>query len=305
MTEAWSGPDSTNGGLPTWPTDFSRDIIPVPCHSHNDYWRHVPLYEALAVGCISVEADIWLTNTGNGTDLRVGHNLRSLDSSRTLQSLYINPLISILEHQNADTNLQASGSVSPVGVFESKPNETVILLLDFKTNGTETWPLVQQQLEPLRQKGWLTYWNATTNAIVPGPLLIVGSGDAPFDLIAGNTTSDNYVFYDAPLADLQDKYNTSNSYYASVSMGKAIGNNLLFGRLSSKQLQTVQTQIKAADSRGLKARYWDTPSWPASRRVYIWESLVNNGAGIINADNLWEVSKFNWSWCVIAGISLC
>ena len=29
-------------------------------HSHNDYWRDVPLYSALANGVRSIEADVWL-----------------------------------------------------------------------------------------------------------------------------------------------------------------------------------------------------------------------------------------------------
>ncbi|KAL8947372.1 MAG: hypothetical protein Q9222_006338 [Ikaeria aurantiellina] len=57
----WALPSpSTQQALTTWPTDFSRDITPIPCHSHNDYWRRVPLYDALAAGCTGVEADVWL-----------------------------------------------------------------------------------------------------------------------------------------------------------------------------------------------------------------------------------------------------
>lgn len=29
-------------------------------HSHNDYWRDVPLFSALSHGVTSVEADVWL-----------------------------------------------------------------------------------------------------------------------------------------------------------------------------------------------------------------------------------------------------
>lgn len=29
-------------------------------HSHNDYWRDVPVYEALSHGVRSIEADVWL-----------------------------------------------------------------------------------------------------------------------------------------------------------------------------------------------------------------------------------------------------
>jgi hypothetical protein len=43
-----------------YPTDFTREIVPKPFHSHNDYWRDVPFYTGLAYGAISTEADVWL-----------------------------------------------------------------------------------------------------------------------------------------------------------------------------------------------------------------------------------------------------
>ncbi|KAK5278230.1 hypothetical protein LTR40_009410, partial [Exophiala xenobiotica] len=51
-----------NSDAYTYPTDFTRGIIPKPIHSHNDYWRDIPFYSALSVGCVSVEADVWLYN---------------------------------------------------------------------------------------------------------------------------------------------------------------------------------------------------------------------------------------------------
>ena len=45
-----------------YPTDFTREILPKPFHSHNDYWRDVPFYTGLSYGAISTEADVWLIN---------------------------------------------------------------------------------------------------------------------------------------------------------------------------------------------------------------------------------------------------
>jgi hypothetical protein len=72
----------------------TRNVSPMPCHSHNDYRRNVPLFDALHAGCTSVEADVWLT--GNGTELYVGHHRHSLSRGRTLRSLYLDPLINML-----------------------------------------------------------------------------------------------------------------------------------------------------------------------------------------------------------------
>jgi hypothetical protein len=48
--------------LYTYPTDFTRGIVPKQIHSHNDYWRDVPFYTGLSYGAISTEADVWLIN---------------------------------------------------------------------------------------------------------------------------------------------------------------------------------------------------------------------------------------------------
>ena len=45
-----------------YPTDFTREILPKPFHSHNDYWRDVPFYTGLLYGAISTEADVWMIN---------------------------------------------------------------------------------------------------------------------------------------------------------------------------------------------------------------------------------------------------
>jgi hypothetical protein len=63
--------------LLSYPTDFTRNIVPKAIHSHNDCkrgnvfltlsdlvldWREVPLLTALSYGVASVEADVWLIN---------------------------------------------------------------------------------------------------------------------------------------------------------------------------------------------------------------------------------------------------
>lgn len=89
---AWAGKDH---GLASYPTDATRDVRPIPCHSHNDYWRRVPLFDAIHWGCTGVEADVWLFD-GND-ELLVGHSSTSLSPARTLRSLYVDPLVELLD----------------------------------------------------------------------------------------------------------------------------------------------------------------------------------------------------------------
>ena len=310
---SWGLSDYPTQFIAKLPADFSRDIVPIPCHSHNDYWRDVPLYDAVAAGCTSVEADVWLS----GDELFVGHTQKSLTKERTLESLYIDPLVSILTNQNSPshvtTNRTSSTSTSPNtnttqvnGVFDTDPSTPLILLIDLKTDGASTFPAVLSHLEPLRSRGYLTHFNGT--AVVPGLITVVGTGNTPFDLLTANTTYRD-IFYDAPLQDfwgdeptpIQDydrvlaseKYNVENSYYASVSFQVEIG-KLWHGMLSPQQVLKIRGQIKGAESRGLKARYWDTPSWPVGQRDHVWDVLTREGVGSLNVDDLEAARNRNW-----------
>ncbi|GME63572.1 uncharacterized protein LTHEOB_12436 [Neofusicoccum parvum] len=286
----------------TWLTSFSAGIQPVRCHSHNDYWRPVPLFTALAAGCASVEADVWLpgNNANANASLLVGHERRSLDGARTLAALYVAPLVAVLEEAN-----RANGSAAAAaGVFEESPETTVVLLLDFKEGDARVWEGVQRDLEPLRERGWLTYWDGANATRVVRPVTVVATGDAPFEVIEGLAVKD--VFYDAPLEKLGDdgKYTAENSYYASVEMKKGVGKVGWHG-LSGGQAETVQKQCDVAAEKGLVSRYWGTPSWPVALRNGVWDTLVGNGVGVLNVDELTTATRWDWRFCTVLGLTIC
>lgn len=103
----------------------------------------MPLYTALSVGCISIEADVWLYNS----TLYVGHETSALTPSRTFESLYINPILSVLQRQNPVSPFVTSKTYN--GVFDTASTQTLYLFVDVKTDGLSTWPYVVQALEPL------------------------------------------------------------------------------------------------------------------------------------------------------------
>lgn len=302
-----------------WPTDLSRDIIPKGCHSHNDYWRSVPLYSALQAGCIGVEADVWLFDD----ELYVGHTTSSLSPRRTLRSMYIDPLVEILERQNPTTPFHRVMDKPRHGVWDTDPGQSVVLLIDFKTDGATTWPAVVKQLGPLRERGYLTYFNG--REIVPGPVTVVGTGNTPFDLVTANATYRD-IFFDAPLDKLVDDesrdegqyvsnirrstglgqglsgmsgaitaqtFNMTNSYYASVSFKKTIGFPWPF-HFTQHQMDLIRTQVRVAHRHGLKVRYWALPSWPRSLRNHVWRILVQEGVDMLNVDDLIGATKGDW-----------
>ncbi|PWY72235.1 hypothetical protein BO94DRAFT_539359 [Aspergillus sclerotioniger CBS 115572] len=324
-TERWRhGDRGPTMDILHWPTDISRDIVPARCHSHNDYWRPIPLYSALQAGCVSVEADVWLVDN----DLYVGHTKSALTPQRTLQNMYINPLWRILEQQNPITDFHPHRDQPPQGVFDTDPSQTLILLIDIKTDGQETWHHVYAQLAPLRERGYLTYFNGTD--LIPGPITVVGTGNTPFNMVVANNTHRD-IFFDAPLDKLAedddsllnndqggdavtsrssenvgqglsglpdteiraDTFDWTNSYYASVSFKKSIGMHWSF-RLTEREVDKIRAQIRGAHRRGLKVRYWGVPSWPRSLRNHLWSMFVREGVDYLNVDDLLSATRQDW-----------
>ena len=221
------------------------------------------------------------------------------------------------------------------GVYLEEPEQTLVLLVDFKTDGYDLYPYVYKQLEALRQKDYLSHWDGDN--FVSRAVTVVGTGNVPFDLISEQLDRRD-IFFDAPLDELWEKpghppatedpsddsgsstpsrfsvrktrrgqgrtgtnlissptaFNTSNSYYASVSFWQTIGYPWT-GSLSTKQLELIRGQIQGAQQRGLKARYWDTPSWPTSLRNHVWEILIQEGADVLNVDDLEAAATLDWN----------
>lgn len=320
--------------------DFSESVIPIMCHSHNDYWRPYPLFSALAAGCTGIEADVWLTD--DGTELLVGHDRHSLKQERTLRSMYLDPLLEILNYENPDEQW-ANHTVydRARGVFGTQPNTTVTLLIDVKTDAQKTFELVWTQLAPLREKQFLHRKQTihTSPGFIerqsewPGPIIVVMTGNVdskayqqfarsrtvippnlgPWDPVVWVHGEHHDYFYDAPLDELPStnffytnpdpkgawrtgykmQHFKGEAHYASVSFNKAIGSVKL--GFSKTQLATLREQIMIAEKSGLKARYWDLPSWPINYRDYVWDVLTREGVGMLSVDDLESASRRGWS----------
>ena len=324
----WTRPIQASTDMATYLLDITKDVAPIPCHSHNDYWRRVPLYDALRWGCTGVEADVWLFDE----DLFVGHSTHALTQNGTFRSMYVEPLVKILNHKNENASfLSASDldSTDKVGVFDIAPSQTLVLLVDFKNNGSQIYPYVSSQISALREKGYLTYYNGSK--VVQGPITVVATGNAPFDMVVANSTYRD-IFFDAPLSRLyvepkgeeeQDQtqygdsnstagssvstsgqgvvgttpeshFDSTNSFYASTNFRNSIG-RIWFGHLTQKQREIIRGQVEGAHKRGLKARYWGAPEWPIALRNRVWWDLVDMGVDYLNGDDLAGMTKFDWS----------
>ncbi|KAL9110730.1 MAG: hypothetical protein Q9227_004722 [Pyrenula ochraceoflavens] len=258
---------------------LSNSNLQKAIHSHNDYWRDLPFYTALSYGCVSVEADVWLYNE----TLYVGHEQSALTPARTFNSLYIEPILDTLHRENPTSHFVSSPAKN--GVFDTASSQTLYLWVDVKTNGEQTWPSVVQALQPLRDGGYLTTYNSTSG-VTPGAVTVIGTGNTPLDQVQPLSSRD--YFYDAPIPYLGSTFSNITadvSPIASTDFAPQFGtiNGTSF---NSTQLATLRSQIATAAAKGIKVRYWDTPAWPISTRNAIWETLVREGVGLLNADDL-------------------
>ncbi|GAB7364271.1 hypothetical protein MBLNU230_g4819t1 [Neophaeotheca triangularis] len=282
LSHAQSGP------LYTYPTDLTQGIIPKPFHSHNDYWRPVPFYSALSVGAISVEADVFLHN--NAT-LLVGHEESALTTVRTFESLYIDPILSVLNAQNPSSPFVTTENLpTRNGVYDTAAGQTLYLFVDLKTPGPETWPLVVAALQPLREAGYLTTYNGS--AIVPGPVTVIGTGNTPLDQIASVSPRD--YFYDASLPLLTTEHSNITaeiSPIASTAFTAVLG-DFRGLELNSTQLEVLADQVGVARERGIGVRYWDQPGFPIGTRNAVWRQLWEAGVELLNVDDLEGAAGF-------------
>ncbi|KAJ5661884.1 uncharacterized protein N7477_009500 [Penicillium maclennaniae] len=263
------------------------DKHPLTCHSHNARGRRISLKSALDSGCLSIEMNLFPA----GNELLIGPNPEMLSRAITLRGLYIDPLLKIIREHNAEVK---SARFAPkgledelVGVFDKDPSQSLVLLLNFEADPERAWSLLLPHLEPLREAGFLTYFNGS--AVVQGPLTIVATGKVPFPRILERSTFRD-VFYDAPLLELSSfsaenppqnfDYSNQNSYYASASFHAALG-QIDHNGLSKDQLSNLCQQVKAAHALGLKIRYSITPNWPRELRDYVWRILLREGVDTI------------------------
>ncbi|PWZ00467.1 hypothetical protein BCV70DRAFT_205939 [Testicularia cyperi] len=303
-----------NASILKSPADWNRNTFPIPVHSHNDYERTVPIFEALSYGALSMESDVWL-NPDDGK-LYVGHDPYSLTRERTFQALTIEPLVKAIEQANRANILQSQSEEAQffanlqntvrtntsnawngyysLGVGSSAPLQ---LLVDIKTDGNATWPVLVQELEPLRKRGWLTsYENGKIN---PGPVLVIGTGNTPIHQVAPLHKRD--YFFDGPLGKLDTptvingtsyEWNSTLSPIASGSFRVICGEYDGLDEASDAVKQNISAPIQQAHAKGIKSRYWDSPQWPIFARHRINHLMLAAKSDFIGSDDLADIARW-------------
>ncbi|KAI9655931.1 MAG: hypothetical protein M1831_004776 [Alyxoria varia] len=299
--------------------DFMHQVLPLKCHSYNDD-SDDHLIGALYFGCSSIQANVMF----RGGDALIGRESNSLHSDNNLKRLYVDPLMKHLESRKSET---FDSNASYEGVFPRKPQQTLILMLDFK-NGYDDQPpkaaaTIQAHLEPLRRRNLLTYFNGTN--VIERPITIVVTGNAPIPLMdVSGDRNHRDIFFDAPLTEVINnpgppswwdrspadvskheryhvsQFNYTNSYLASTSLRDISILSEIFGP-SRTVVEKVRAQVKATHDKGLQVRYRHTPEWPFTGvRNKIWRVLKEEGVDYINTSDPrdfyagpWKRARYN------------
>jgi hypothetical protein len=235
---------------------------PVPrTHAHNDYEHSRPLWDALAQGFCSVEADIYLVNG----QLLVAHDLKDVKPERTLQKLYLDPLRELAEKNH--------GTIYPNG-------GRIILLVDVKTEAESTYAALKPVLK--QYQGMLTHFraeNVETNAVT-----IILSGNRPRETLLAE--KDRLAAYDGRLGDLEKGLSLSFMPLVSDNFAERFP-SAKTGALSEADRGKFELAIKQAHQEGKAIRFWATKDDPEA-----WKTLRDAGADLINTDDLAGLAAF-------------
>ncbi|WP_274564535.1 phosphatidylinositol-specific phospholipase C/glycerophosphodiester phosphodiesterase family protein [Streptomyces spiramyceticus] len=237
-------------------------------HAHNDYEHERPLLDALSHGFTSVEADIYLVDG----QLLVAHDPVDLDPTRTLESLYLAPLIARIRANH--------------GSVYAGYRRPVQLLIDIKNEGAATYLELHRQLRRYRRMlSTYVHGHVRPSAVTP---VISGDRSARAPMEAQRV---RYAFYDGRLDDLGTA--------APASFVPLISSNwtqsfswLGTGPFPAAERAKLHAIVSAAHKHGQRVRFWATPDLAGPSRDAVWTELLAAGVDHINTDDLAGLERF-------------
>ena len=229
-------------------------------HSHNDYLQQTPLWDALSLGFISIEVDIYLVEGA----LLVGHDEEDLDATRTLQALYLDPL---REHVRAHNGW----------VYASE--HSLDLLIDIKSDARSTYEELRGVLAQYSEM-LTTYSEARVQTRA---ISVIVSGNRPRRLMM--TQAVRIASYDGRLEDLGARVPANFISLISVDWEDHFSWRGL-GSLSERDSRRLAQTIEEAHREGYRLRFWNIPS-PDGRPIEeVWSQLLDAGVDLLSVDDV-------------------
>lgn len=243
-----------------WAQTIAKEVIPVG-HSHNDYTRKKPLFDALENGFCSVEIDVFAYKN----QLVVSHIPLALFAKPTIEDLYLKPLAKILSQQKW---------------IYSNYKKPLVLMIDCKTDVAKTYHLLKEILAPYQK--YFVHWNEK-GELSNAPLQIVLSGAKPINEVLAEKES--FFFIDGKVSACEQEktfvFVRGSAHYKKRFAWKGKKS------ISAEDLALLQQDIAQAKLCGKKIRYWAMPE-----NEQIWQLFLAQGVAWINVDNLARFRAF-------------
>ena len=230
-------------------------------HSHNDYTRAQPLLDALELGFCSVEADIHLIDG----ELLVAHDKEDVEPGKTLQSMYLDPLLERAKKHGGH-------------IFAKKSR--FILLIDIKSSATATYKKLQEVLEGYHEM--LSVFTDTSTEEKAVTVLISGNRSTRRIL----SESPRLAAVDGRIPDLDKEVNCHAMPMISASWGSVFSWEGR-GPLPPDQKQRLDELIQKTHERGQLLRFWALPD-----SNMVWPTVYRSGVDIINADKIADLARY-------------
>lgn len=234
-------------------------------HAHNDYLHTHPLWDALAQGFTSVEADVWYRDG----KLLLGHTLLGTLSQRGVEDWYLKPLAALVRQNNGEVYSGWGG--------------TFQLLIDIKENGAESLRALEAMCARYRD----VLARVENGVYVPGPIQVVYTGSRPFSTIAYSSV--RYGAMDGHSGDVPAGVTPDVARMPLVSESWSMLGWQGFGTLPESQQATLNDFVARTHAAGARARFWGAPEAFASQRAAIWDAQLNAGVDLISTDHLAEL----------------
>lgn len=223
---------------------------PILIHSHNDYCRRVPFYQAYAQGVYSIEADLFL----HEGQLLVGHDPEDLTPDMTFEGLYVEPIVTLYA-RNGGRAWRGS-------------DEELQLMIELKS---ETVPTLDAVTEVLSR-----YPEVFDPAVNPHAVRIAVTGRVPEPADFGKWPA--WVRFDGRwdadyTPEQLDRIALISAHFRNYSRWNGKGSILPAER------ERLEEVIDAAHAMGKPVRFWDAPEG-----VTVYYTFYDMGIDYINTD---------------------
>lgn len=230
-------------------------------HSHNDYFRPRPLFDALDAGFESVEADVHLVDG----QLLIGHDRVQLKPDRTLESLYLAPLRARVA--------QHGGRVHP-------GQDRFFLLIDVKSEAETTYQAIDAEL----RKHPDLFSEFRNGKFTLRAVTVVISGNMARQTILKQ--QHRFAGFDGREGDVWSDLPVEAMPWVSESWSKLFkwrGDR----PMPEDEREKLSKFIGLSHTKGRLVRFWGVPE-----REDVWQELLDHRVDIIGTDLPRKLSDF-------------